>query len=68
MSILRMLRRLDRGEALALRAALDRPGPDEDAHYATDRWLSTLAEIEQAMTAIIAQLQEMIAKRQDQVT
>lgn len=63
MSILRMLRRLDRGEDLDLRAALDTPGPDEDAHYVTDRWLSTLAEIEQATEAMISHLQEMIAKR-----
>lgn len=66
MAILRMLLQLDRGEGADLRHALDTPRPDEseDVHYlpAADRWLSTLAELEQRAHDIIAQLEEMIDK------
>ena len=63
MSILRMLLALDRGRDGDLRQVLDTPRPDEDAYSATDRWLSTLAELEQRAVELIGQLEEMIRKR-----
>ena len=63
MSILRMLLALDRGRDGDLRQVLDTPRPDEDAYSATDRWLSTLAELEQRARELIDQLEEMIRKR-----
>ena len=68
MAILRMLRHLDRGEGGDLRQVLDTPRPDEDACYCTDRWLSTLAEQERRARDVIAQLAEMIGKRQQPST
>jgi DNA-binding transcriptional MerR regulator len=67
MSILRFLSQLDRGEARSgdVRRILDTPRTDEEAMVASDRWLSTLAEHEQRARAIIAQLEEMIARRSD---
>ena len=62
MAILRMLRQFDRGQRTGLRKALDAATP-EDILYATDRWLSTLAEQEQRAASIIAQLEKMIRKR-----
>ena len=62
MAILRMLRRFDRGQRTELRQVLDAPTP-EDILYATDRWLSTLAEQEQRAASMIAQLEKMIRKR-----
>jgi len=64
MAVLRMLRCLDRGEETNLRKVLDTPRPDEDVYSAADRWLSTLAEQEQRAMRMIAQLEEMIRKRQ----
>jgi DNA-binding transcriptional MerR regulator len=64
MAILRMLLHLDRGQAGDLRLVLDTPPPDEDAVYATDRWLSTLAGQEQRARDLISQLEAMISKRQ----
>jgi hypothetical protein len=64
MAILRMLLDLDRGRVQDLRQVLDTPRPDEDAQHATDRWLSTLTELEQHATEIISQLEHMIDKRQ----
>ena len=56
MAILQMLRQVDTGNTANLRAALDLP-PDETAIYAiADRWLSTLAELEQRAQATIRQL------------
>jgi len=63
-AILRMLIHLDQG-GQDLRHALDTPSPDEDIHYATDRWLSTLTEQEQRALDVIAQLEAMIGKRQE---
>ena len=63
MSILRMLLRLDQGQQEDLRQVLDTPRPDEDACYATDRWLSTLAELEQHSMNVIAHLEDMIRKQ-----
>lgn len=65
MAILRMLRQLDRGRREGLRQALDTPGPEEDVYYATDRWLSTLAELQEKMNQAIALLEEMIQKQQE---
>ncbi len=68
MAILRMLIQLDRGESTDLRHALDTPTPDEeeDVQFSTaaDRWLSTLAVLEQRAMDMIAQLEQMIHKRQ----
>jgi DNA-binding transcriptional MerR regulator len=63
MAILRMLLRLDSGERDGLRRALDTPRPDEDVYVATDRWLSTLSELEERAQSLIAQLERMIAKQ-----
>jgi len=63
MAILRMLLRLDSGERDGLRQALDTPRPDEDVYVATDRWLSTLSELEERAQSLIAQLERMIAKQ-----
>jgi DNA-binding transcriptional MerR regulator len=59
-AILRMLLQLDQGETTGLRSALDTPRPDEDAHLASDRWLSTLIVQEQRAHAIIALIEEII--------
>lgn len=63
MAVLRMLLRLDQGHRGDLRQVLDTPRPDEDAVYAADRWLSTLATHEGRAMDMIAQLEEMIRKR-----
>jgi DNA-binding transcriptional MerR regulator len=60
MAILRMLLRLDRGQATDLRAALDTPRPDEDVYSAADQWLTTLTEQEQRAADLITQLEAMI--------
>jgi hypothetical protein len=57
-----MLLHLDRGETEALRQVLDTPRADEDAIGASDRWLSTLSELEARATNIISQLERMIEK------
>lgn len=53
MSILRMLTRLDQGQRGSLRAVLDTPTPEEDAVYATDRWLTTLARVKKHAAALV---------------
>jgi DNA-binding transcriptional MerR regulator len=63
MAILRMFLRLDQGQRQDLRQILDTPRPDEDAIYAADRWLSTLAVHEGRARELIAQLGELIRKR-----
>jgi DNA-binding transcriptional MerR regulator len=57
MAVLRMIKQLDRGFREQLTRVLDTPGEDEDIHYATDRWLSTLQEHEDRARKIINQLQ-----------
>ena len=57
-----MVLRLDKGQTEGLRQVLDTPRPDEDAIYAADRWLSTLAANQARAADIIAQLEAMIAK------
>ena len=66
MAILRMLLRFDQGITGDLRQVLDTPRPDEDAVYAADRWLSTLATHEGRARDMIAQLEAMIRRRQMQ--
>jgi hypothetical protein len=63
MAILRVLRQLDRGQREELRKTLDTPPPDEDILYATDHWLSTLANQDQRSRELIAQLEAMTEKR-----
>ena len=61
-AILRMLIQLDQGETTDLRRALDTPRPGVDAHTAANRWISTLADHEQRAQALIALLEEFLAK------
>ncbi len=63
MAILRMLLQLDRGVTTNLRHSLDTPAPGEDVYTAADRWLSTLAEQEQAALKLIALVEEIIKNR-----
>lgn len=56
-SVLRTLNHLDAGGAGDPRAVLDTPPPEEDIHYATDRWLTTLAEQERRAVEIVARLE-----------
>jgi DNA-binding transcriptional MerR regulator len=53
MAILRMLTRLDQGQRRSLRTVLDTPTPDEDAIYATDRWLTTLTRVKKHAKALV---------------
>jgi DNA-binding transcriptional MerR regulator len=62
MSILRMVLHLDQGGREDLRQVLDTPRPDEDIIFATDRWLSTLTELEQRAQEIIVHLEGMMHK------
>ena len=64
MAILRMLLQLEKNQGGDLRQALDTPRPDEDVYSAADRWLSTLAALEQRAMDIIALLEDMIGKHQ----
>lgn len=63
MAILRMLLRFDQGQRGDLRQVLDTPRSDEDAIFAADRWLSTLAVHEGRAMDAIGQLEAMIHKR-----
>lgn len=63
MAILRMLLQLDQGVTTHLRHWLDTPSPDEDAHAAADRWLSTLAEQEEVAQRLVALIEEIITTR-----
>lgn len=63
MAVLRMLLQLDQGQRENLRQVLDTPRPDEDVAYASDRWLTTLAEQEERALQIIGLMEEMIRKR-----
>lgn len=62
LAILRMLHRLDAGEPVDLRAAINTPDPDDDIQHATDRWLSTLAEMRAALDELRAHLRTMRAR------
>ncbi len=63
MSILRMLMRIDQGEAGDLRQVLDTPRPDEDVYFVTDKLLSTLTDLEVKSQQVIALLGATIAKQ-----
>jgi len=63
MSILRMVLHLDGGQREALRQILDTPRDDEDAYYATDRSLASLADMEKKSRGLIALIEELIQKR-----
>jgi DNA-binding transcriptional MerR regulator len=64
MSILRVLSKLDAGEIIEPRAALDTPEPGEDILYVTDHWLSTLARLENEARELVAQIESNSAARQ----
>jgi len=68
MAILRMLLHLDQGRGGDLRQVLDTPRPDEDVYSAADQWLSALAEQAQRAAEMITQLEEMIRRRQSDLT
>jgi DNA-binding transcriptional MerR regulator len=59
-AILRMLLQFDAGITHNLRMALDTPREDEEIHFITDSWLSTLLQLEQRAQAIIRQIGHMI--------
>lgn len=61
MAMLRMFSALDGGSMKSPRRLLNEPGPfeDDDAIYATDRWLSTLFGMESTAQAIIALIGSM---------
>ncbi len=63
MAILRMLQHFDRGQTHDLKQVLDTPRPDEDVYSVADRWLSTLAALEQRVLDSITQLRAMIDKQ-----
>jgi DNA-binding transcriptional MerR regulator len=66
MSILRMLTRLDQGQRQDLRATLDTPAPEEDAVYATDCWLTTLARVMAHVDALVALTAQIASSAHDE--
>lgn len=66
MAILRMLQRFDAGDTSNLRDALDLSPDDEALRTVADRWLSTLAELEQRAQAMIRQIGLLIEMRSGQ--
>lgn len=66
MSILRVLNKLDRGEVVELRDALDTPEPGEDILYVTDHWLSTLTQLEQDARELVAQIEAILENQGSQ--
>lgn len=60
MAILRMMLHFDAGHTEDLRSVLDQPRADEEIQTVADRWLSTLAELEQRALATIRQIGHMI--------
>jgi DNA-binding transcriptional MerR regulator len=63
MAVLRTLTQLDQGQTEGLRKVLDTPHPEEDILYASDHWLSTLAEAEQYASQAVALLEQMIQNK-----
>jgi DNA-binding transcriptional MerR regulator len=61
MAILRLMMVFDQGQRGNLRRVLDTPRPDEDVRYATDRWISALAEVEGASQAMIGHVRTMMS-------
>jgi hypothetical protein len=66
MAILRVLSKLDAGEIVELRAALDTPEPGEDILSVTDHWLSTLARVEEDARELVSQIEENIERAQSE--
>lgn len=60
MAILRMLQHFDAGKIDQLREALDTPGENEALETVADRWLTTLAQQEDRVQAVIQHITEMI--------
>ena len=56
MAILRLMLRLDRGDDVDPRAALDTPNPDEEIYHITDQWLTALDGEMARYHAIIKQI------------
>jgi hypothetical protein len=63
MAILRVLSKLDAGEIVELRAALDTPEPGEDILSVTDHWLSTLARVEEDARELVSLIETRIAEQ-----
>jgi DNA-binding transcriptional MerR regulator len=61
MSILRVLTKLDAGETVEPRVALDTPEPGEDILSVTDHWLSTLARAEGDARELVTLIEANIA-------
>jgi len=51
------LNHLEAGGEEDPRLVLDTPPPDEEIHYATDRWLTTLADQRRRAEEIVERLQ-----------
>jgi DNA-binding transcriptional MerR regulator len=66
MSILRVLTKLDAGENVEPRAALDTPEPGEDILSVTDHWLSTLARAEEDARELVSQIESNIARQKSE--
>jgi DNA-binding transcriptional MerR regulator len=66
MAILRVLSKLDAGEIVELRAALDTPEPGEDILSVTDHWLSTLARVEEDARELVSLIEENIERAQSE--
>ncbi len=61
MAILRLMLRLDRGEEVDPRQALDTPRADEEIFHITDRWLTALEGERERYEEIVEQIGEMRA-------
>jgi DNA-binding transcriptional MerR regulator len=59
MAILRLMLRLDRGEEVDPRQALDTPRADEEIFHITDRWLTALAGERERVEKIVEQIHLM---------
>ncbi len=59
-AILRMMLQFDAGKTHNLRMVLDTPRDDEEIHFITDNWLTTLIQLEERAQAIIRQIGRMI--------
>ena len=59
MAILRLMLRLDRGEAVDPRQALDTPRADEEIIHITDRWLTALEGESERVGKIVEQIHVM---------
>lgn len=53
MAIYHMLNQLDADSSTDFKHVLNTPRPDEDVSFATDRWLSTLPDIENTAGELI---------------